>query len=414
MINRAPRRRAAPPVKQTTIALTPSSPPRAPTAAGLPLLRLGFRPFYLLAALFAAGAVPLWAGVALGWFSLGTAVPPVLWHAHEMLYGFATAVVVGFLMTAGQAWTGLPMPRGAALGALAALWISARLAAFAAPYAVYAVLDVALLPIVAAIFARVLLRAGNRRNLPLAGILGALAAGNLVFHLAALGVIAIDPVRPLYAALALIVTIECVIAGRVIPSFTANATPGLKIAPRPRLSAAAIGVAAAGLAAWVLGAPAWLAGPLLVAAGALHIARQWHWRPLVTRSRPILWILHASYAWVPLGLVLLGCAQFGQAPVSAGVHALAVGATGGLIIGMITRTARGHTGRPLQATRAETIAYLLVLGAAVCRVLLPLVAPQWFLAFIAAAAIAWSAAFLIYLMIYTPWLMRPRLDGKDG
>jgi uncharacterized protein involved in response to NO len=403
-------------VKQTTITITPATKPAAAAAAaiGLPLLRLGFRPFYLLAALFAAAAVPLWAGVVAGWFTLGIAVPPVLWHAHEMLYGFATAVVVGFLLTAGQAWTGLPTPRGAALGALAALWIAARVAALAAPYAVYAVIDLALLPLVAAIFGRVLLRAGNRRNLPLAGILLALAASNLVFHLAAVGAIALDPVRALYAALALIVMIECVIAGRVIPAFTANATPGLKIAPRPRLSAAAIGVAAAGLGSWVLGAPAWLAGPLLVAAGALHVARQWHWRPFVTRGRPILWILHLSYAWVPLGLVLLGCAEFGKVAVSAGVHALAVGATGGLVIGMITRTARGHTGRPLQASRPETIAYLLVFGAAVCRVLLPLLAPQWFLAFIAAAAIAWSAAFLVYLAIYTPWLMRPRLDGKDG
>ena len=398
-------------MKQSTITITQAT---TPTTRGLPLLRLGFRPFYLLAALFAATAIPLWGAMLLGWISVPLAVSPVLWHAHEMLYGFAIAVVVGFLLTAGKAWTGLDTPRGAALGALAALWLAARLAALAAPYAVYAVLDFALLPLVAAIFARVLLRAGNRRNLPLAGILAALAATNLVFHLAAIGAIDVAPVRALYAALAMIVMIEFVIAGRVIPAFTANATPGLKIAPQPRVDAAALALTAIGLALWVFDAPGWAAAPALLAAAALQLARQWHWRPLVTRTRPILWILHLSYAWLPFGLVLLACAELGRLPASAGVHALAVGATGGLIIGMITRTARGHTGRPLQVGRAEVAAYLLVFSAAVCRVLLPIVAPQWLLAFVAAAALAWSAAFVIYLFVYTPWLTGTRLDGQDG
>jgi uncharacterized protein involved in response to NO len=135
---------------------------------------------------------------------------------------------------------------------------------------------------------------------------------------------------------------------------------------------------------------------------------------LVTRGRPILWILHLSHAWLPVGFLLLAAAQLGWVAVSAGVHALAVGATGGLIMGMLTRTARGHTGRPLQVSRLEVTAYMLVLGAAVCRAILPLVVPQLFLHLVAAAATAWSAAFLIYLFIYTPWLTSTRLDGKDG
>jgi uncharacterized protein involved in response to NO len=403
-----------PPVKQSILPITPASVPPAADARGLPLLRLGFRPFYLLAALFAVTAIPLWAGIVLGHVDIRLAVAPVLWHAHEMLYGFALAVVIGFLMTAGKAWTGLPTPRGAALGALAALWLAARLSALAAPYAVYALLDVALLPLVAAIFARVLLRAGNHRNLPLAGILAALAAINAVFHLAVLGIVDVPPVRALYAALALIVMIECVIAGRVIPAFTANATPGLRITPHPRLAIATFALTGLGLAAWVFAAPGPLTAALLLGAAAAQVLRQWHWRPWVTRARPILWILHLSYAWLPLGFVLLACAALGRIPVSAGVHALAVGATGGLIIGMITRTARGHTGRPLQVSRPEVAAYGLVFGAAVCRTLLPLVAPHWALHFVAGAAVAWTATFLIYLVIYTPWLASTRLDGKDG
>ena len=134
----------------------------------------------------------------------------------------------------------------------------------------------------------------------------------------------------------------------------------------------------------------------------------------MTRSRPILWILHAAYAWLPLGFVLLALAQMGWVGVSAGVHALAVGATGGLIIGMVTRTARGHTGRPLRASKAEVLAYALVMAAATLRVVLPILAPQWFVQALLAAALAWSAAFAIYLVIYTPWLTTTRLDGKDG
>ncbi len=387
---------------------------RGPAPQGWPLLRLGFRPFYLGAAAYAGLALPLWLALLLGYVQIDMPVPPLLWHAHEMLYGFAVAVIVGFLLTAGKAWTGLATPRGASLGLLAGLWLAARIAAIAAPYPVYAALDLLLLPAVAVVLTTLLLRAGNRRNLPLAGILALLALANLGFHLAVMGVVDLPPLRALHAALALIVMIECVIAGRVIPGFTMGATPGLRLAPRPRVDAAALALTALGLAGWVLGAPAWMAGPLLAAAALAHTLRLLSWKPWLTRHRPILWILHAAYAWLPLGLALLAAAQTGWIPVTAGIHALAVGATGGLIIGMVTRTARGHTGRQLQVGRAEIAAYALVLAAAVLRVLMPLVAPQWLVTWLLTAALAWSAAFAIYLLIYTPWLMTTRADGKDG
>ncbi|WBY01092.1 NnrS family protein [Ramlibacter tataouinensis] len=401
-------------MKQPPIAIAPSqpSPPAAP--AGLPLLRLGFRPFYIGAAAFAAISLPLWIGLWLGHVALPMAVPPMLWHAHEMLFGFAMAVIVGFLLTAGKAWTGLDTPRGAALGALAGLWLAARLAAVAAPYAIYAALDVALLPVVATVFGRVLLKAKNKRNLPLAGILLLLALANLCFHLAALGVVPVSPLAPLHAALGLIVLIIHVMAGRVVPAFTANATPGLKITARPGLGWAAFGTTALALALWVFAPPHAVTGIAFAAAAVLQAVRQSHWAPGVTMKRPILWVLHLSYAWLPLGLALLALAQFGWVAASLGLHALAVGLVGGLIIGMITRTARGHTGRPLQVGRAEVLAYALVMGAAVLRVLLPLAAPATYTLAVGAASVAWSAAFLIYLWIYTPWLARTRLDGKDG
>jgi uncharacterized protein involved in response to NO len=138
------------------------------------------------------------------------------------------------------------------------------------------------------------------------------------------------------------------------------------------------------------------------------------WKPLRTRSRPILWVLHLAYAWLPIGLVLLALSQLTVVGASSGIHALAVGATGGLIIGMITRTARGHTGRPLQASTLEVAAYVLVACAAVSRVLLPLLAPQQLVVWLVAAAAAWGMAFALYLLVFSPWLVTTRLDGKDG
>jgi uncharacterized protein involved in response to NO len=370
------------------------------------------------AALFAVLAIPLWVALFLGQLQLTMALPPMLWHAHEMIFGFAVAAIVGFLLTAVKAWTGLATPRGAFLGALALLWLAARVAAVSGPYAVSAVLDLLLLPLVAVALTSVLLRARNRRNLPLAGMLMLLALANGAFHLSVMGAIGAAPMTALYAALALIVMIECVITGRVIPAFTLSATPGLKLTVRAWVERATLALTALALLLWVL-APAstgWnLAGGLAFSLAAVaHVARLGQWRPWVSRHRPILWILHLSYAWIPIGLALLAAAQFGWIGNSSGVHALAIGATAGLIIGMITRTARGHTGRALQVSRPEIVAYLLVMVAAVARVLLPLAVPQWLVPALVIAAVAWSMAFAIYLFIYTPWLLQTRFDGKDG
>ncbi|MBT9490556.1 MAG: NnrS family protein [Rubrivivax sp.] len=392
--------------------------PRAPSAdfplPGWPLFRLGFRPFYLGAAAFALYAVPYWIAGLLGWVTLPTTMPPLFWHAHEMLFGFAMAVIVGFLLTAGKAWTGLATPRGATLAAMAGLWLAARLAALGLPYAVYALLDMALLPWVAWVLARVLLKAGNRRNLPLVVILLLMATANLMFHAAVLGWLRVDPLRALHAGLALIVMIECVIAGRVIPAFTMSALPGRQLKVPAGLERSTLAVTVASLAAWVLlpAHPATAVG--LALAALLHLARLWHWQPWRTRARPILWVLHAAYAWLPVGFGLLAWAQVGGVAASVGIHALAVGATAGLIIGMVTRTARGHTGRALKVSRLEVAAYLLVASAAVARVLLPTLAPAHTTSWLVLAASTWAIAFALYLWVFTPWLLSSRLDGKDG
>ena len=381
---------------------------------GWPLLRLGFRPFYLGTALLACLAVPLWIAIFLGRIQVPLPMSPLLWHAHEMLFGFAAGVVVGFLLTAVKAWTGLETARGPLLGALALLWLAARLASLVAPYAVYATLDMLLLPAVAAVLLRVLIKAGNKRNIPLICLLLLMAAANLVFHLSVLGIVAVPAVSALYAELALILMVVSVITGRVVPMFTRNVTPGLVINMPRKFELSLLAVTAVALALWVFAAPAPAVLVASLAAGVMHAVRLWKWHPQVTFKRPILWILHASYAWLPLGFVLLALAQLGWVVPSLAVHAFAVGVIGGLIIGMVTRTARGHTGRPLQPSRGEVVAYALVMLAAVLRVLVPAVQPAWYAYALEGAACLWAIAFAIYLVIYTPWLMRTRLDGKDG
>ena len=380
----------------------------------MPWLRLAFRPFYLGAALLAALIVPLWTGIFLGAVPWQPTPPALLWHAHEMLFGFAIAVIVGFLMTAGKSWTGLATPRGPLLGGLFLLWLGARVASMVAPYALFALLDLALLPAVGLIFLRLLVKSRKWRNVPLALILLLLSAVNLAFHLAANGMVDVSPMQCLYAGLAFVVVVECVMAGRVLPFFTANALSGVKIVAIRWLDWLALVTTGLGLVLWVANGPAAVTATALGLACVLHLVRQSRWHALSTFKLPLVWVLHVSHLWLALGLGLLGLAQLGWVPVSLGVHALGVGATGGLIIGMMTRTSRGHTGRALKAEVPEIAAYVLVMLAATLRVLMPMLAPSLYSQALAGAALAWSAAFLIFLWQYTPWLLSPRPDGKDG
>lgn len=384
------------------------------TPPGWPLLRLGFRPFYIGTALLACLSVPLWIALFRGALQVDVGMPALLWHGHEMLFGFAAGVVIGFLLTAVRAWTGLETARGALLGALFVLWLAARIAPLVAPYAVFMVLDLALLPLVALLLLRVLIQAKNKRNIPLISLLLLMALANLAFHLSVLGVWQLSAVSALYAELALILMVICVMTGRVVPMFTKNVTPGLVINVARRFELTLLACTGATLALWVLGAPKQLVAPASLLCAVLHAWRLWQWHPQVTLKRPILWILHLSYAWLPLGFVLLALAQLGLISLSLAVHAFAVGVIGGLIIGMVTRTARGHTGRPLTASRAETTAYVLILLAAVVRVLLPTIQMDWYLRALEISATLWALGFAIYLWVYTPWLTSTRLDGKDG
>ncbi len=354
---------------------------------------------YLLAGLYAALSVPLWALQYAGW--LPGANP--LWHAHEMLFGYAFAVIAGFLFTAVRNWTSLGTPEGAPLAAVAGLWIAARLLALASLPAA-ALADAAFAVAVAWGIGRPLFLARNRNRFFVAIVL-ALGAASVAF--------VAFPARALATGLDLVLLVMVVMGGRVIPGFTNNAVPEARARRLPALEFGAVASVAAVLALDLAGFGR-AAGFAALAAALIHAARLALWSPLATRGRPILWILHLSYGWIVVHLALraLAAAEL-VAPVLA-THALTIGAIGGLTLGMMTRTARGHTGRPLAVGRAETAAYLLVQLAAAVRALVPIALPGAYLHTVACAALLWSLAFAIFTVVYFPILTRPRADGRPG
>jgi uncharacterized protein involved in response to NO len=389
--------------------------PEQPVAPrGFALFALAFRPFYLLAALFSALAVPIWVAVLEGRFALPGSLPGILWHQHEMVFGFALAVIGGFVLTAGRVWTGLPTPTGIPLALLAAHWLAARVLLAVAPAPLAAVVDSAFPFALAAAIAGVLFRSRNTRNYFVIALLAALGIADIAFYLAAAGVLGIAPQAAVKFALYLVLTLIIVMAGRVVPPFTGNALPQAKVLRRPRLDSASVVVSLLAFAFDLLGASAWLVAPAALAAALMHGVRQAGWAPFATLGKPIVWSLHAGHAWLPIGFLLLALASIGLVPSAVALHAFGLGAMGGMIIAMITRTALGHTARPLAAGRAETAAYALVHVAALVRVLAGLVAGPAYLPLVGAAGLAWSAAFLVYFIAYLPRLIRPRLDGKPG
>ncbi len=377
------------------------------------LWQLGFRPFYLLASVFAAASVALWTLQYGGWLKHAYLGGPMA-HAHEMLFGFTLAVVTGFLFTAVRNWTGRPTPTGATLAAIASLWLAGRVLVLT-PYGwAAAVVNVAF-PIAVAVGIGIpLVRSGNRRNYFFMGLLALMAIAIAGVHLAQLGVIALPGWVGIRIALDAILFLMAVMAGRVVPMFTNNGIPGAGAQRHPVVERAALGSVLVLLAADAAG----ISGPVLIAllafATAAHAVRLALWRPWNTLRTPLVWVLHVAYAWIVIHLALRALAELDALPVPLATHALTIGAIGMLTIGMMTRTARGHTGLPLVADRYEVACYALILAAAMVRVFGPLIVPSAYSGAIALSAILWSGGYALYAVRYWPVLTRARLDGKPG
>ncbi|HEV2008015.1 MAG TPA: NnrS family protein [Burkholderiales bacterium] len=377
------------------------------------LWRVGFRPFYLLASCFASLSIALWGAQYAGFLSTPY-LRGSIWHAHEMVFGFTLAVMTGFLFTAVRNWTSRSTPTGVWLAALAALWLAGRVLVLT-PYAIAAAAINVLFPIAVAIGIGIaLVGSRNRHNLFFVVLLVVMAAAELATHLAQFGLAALPEWLGIQVALDVILLVMTVLGGRVIPMFTTNGLPGAQVG-RNRLVERLVPVAMLALLfADVLSSPAWLLAIVTATGAVAQGARVMLWRPWQTLRVPLVWILHVGYVWIPVHLALRALSQFGLVPPPLATHAMTVGAIGALTLGMMTRTAKGHTGRPLVADRYEVVAFALVTAAAITRVLVPLVAIEAYGNAVTASAIMWSAAFAIYAVRYWPILTRPRVGGAPG
>ena len=391
-------------------------PTRRPAPTGWAPFALGFRPFFLAAGLYAVVMMALWLGVLNGRIQIGS-LSPVVWHAHEMVFGFTVAVIAGFLLTAARNWTGLPTPSGPALVLLFLLWLAGRVSFFipGLPISTIALLDLLFLPVLAVVLARPILKAHQFYNFPFPLMLLVLAAANVLVHIEALG-------RPdalvsvgLHLAVYVIVTMIAVMGGRVIPSFTDN-----KLGSRARRWKAIeilMPIATISALLAVLIAPRSPITSLIAAAAAcVHGVRLAGWYTPRFWSVPLLWVLHLGYAWIPVGFLLLALSAAGLNPMAAGsaLHAFTAGAIGVLTLGMMARVSLGHTGRMLEPARLMTLAFATLNLAALIRVGMPLIAPDMHGNTMLLAGLLWMIGFGLFAAIYTPILLRPRVDGKPG
>jgi uncharacterized protein involved in response to NO len=394
-----------------------SERPSRSQAGGSPAwLTQGFRPFFLGAAAWSAAALGLWAAMLARGFALPSRFDPMAWHIHEMLFGFVMAAVAGFLLTAIPNWTGRLPVRGGPLAALAALWALGRAVCLVsawlpAPLAVAA--DLLFPAGLAAIVGREIIAGRNWRNLPMLAPLVVLFAANLLMHLESLGV-RTPAGLGWRLGLAAILVLVSVVGGRITPSFTRNWL--VKRGPVPDGAFArgmadrlALATLHAALFSWAAVPDARATGWLLIAGAAANLLRLARWRGPATSPEPLLLILHLGYAWLVAGAGLLGWSVLNPAavPLGAGVHAFTAGAIGTMILAVMTRATRGHTGRPLTADGVTQAIYVLVVSAALVRIgaafLTALYVPL-----LLAAAVLWIGAFLLFAGAYARMLLLPR------
>jgi uncharacterized protein involved in response to NO len=254
----------------------------------------------------------------------------------------------------------------------------------------------------------------NKRNYFFVGMLVLMALAQAVVHAVQLGRLTLPTTIGLQFGLDIVLFIMTVMAGRVVPMFTNNGVPGTQAVRHPQVEKLVLGSVLALLAADAVGLRGGWLLPLLLVAALAHGTRLWLWQPWRTTRAPLVWVLHAAYAWIPLHLLLRAGAEVDLLAASTATHALTAGAIGTLTLGMMTRTARGHTAQPLRADRWDTIAYVTVLAAAVVRVFVPMLAPSAIVVAALVSGVLWSAAFAIYVWRYAPLLIRPRADGRPG
>ncbi len=385
------------------------------------LFNFPFRLFFLLTGLYGVVTVGAWMSYLFGGLALPLGWSSLHWHAHEMLFGLTSAAIAGFLLTAMCNWTGAPPLRGSALLGLACLWLAGRVMMWTAswwPAGWVAVVDLLFLPWMAIYVARVLLAHGNKRNLIMVAILLLLTLANGMMHAGFMTGSGFWLTLGQLTAFNLITLMMVVIGGRIIPLFTINWLRNnggdiAAVAPSARLDRVTLITTALLVPAdWLIGFP-WITGFLAAVAGVLHGARLATWGGWKTGREPLLWILHLGYVWIVVALLLKGAAAFNLVAASVWQHALGVGAMGTLILGIMTRVALGHTGRSLALPPFGVLIYLAITLGALSRVLTAVHVMDYRVG-LSIAAIGWTLAFSLFVLIYWPILSRPRADGRPG
>ncbi|MFJ4430730.1 NnrS family protein [Pseudomonas sp. NPDC089395] len=382
-----------------------------------PLFRLGFRPFFLLGSLLALVAIPLWITALLGMQALPQPMGGWLaWHRHELVFGFGGAIIVGFLLTAVQTWTGQPSLSGKPLAALVAIWVLSRLAWWLGSPALLILANLAFLVAATGVMARLLWAVRQHRNYPVVAVLALFTLADL---LALVGVAQGQDSwqrQGVWASVWLVAAMMGLIGGRVIPFFTQRGLGrAAMVQPWPWLDWALLGLTALLAVLHAAGAglapQPWLALPF--AALALgHGIRLVRWFDAGLLRVPLLWSLHLAYAWIVLACMGMALWHGGLvAGASPALHALTVGATGGMILAMLARVSLGHTGRPLELPPGLALAFLLLNLGGLLRVFGVgfLYVPSLWL-----SATCWACAFGLYLYRYAPMLCRTRADGHPG
>ena len=381
------------------------------------LFALGFRPFFLLAGCFAIFLVVAWVPVFVGGFAFDTYYGQLGWHSHEMIFGYPSAVVAGFLLTAVRNWTERPTPTGGYLAAIAALWLGGRILPLfpeSLPGWLIALVDLTFLPAVAIGIGVPLVRKNEKRNLVFLLLLAGLFIANLQVHLDLLGYGQQPAGTGVFLGLHIVILLIVIMGGRVIPFFTERALQGVVIKRRPVIEWLAPISALAFLCAELFRADMAIVGACAASAALVNGVRLASWYTHRFWRVPLLWVLHLGYGWIVAGFCLEAAAAFRAIPPQSTTHAFTAGAVGVLTLGMMARVALGHTARPLRVGSAMAVAFGLVNVSAFLRALPAIWIPQGLSEFVVFSGALWCIAFFIFVVIYTPILTQPRIDGRPG
>ncbi|MGR8941051.1 MAG: NnrS family protein [Gammaproteobacteria bacterium] len=389
----------------------------SPKLFDYPFFALGFRAFFALAGLSALLLIVLWNAIYNGTLSAANYFGNVNWHAHEMLLGYTTAVIAGFLLTAVRNWTGRPTVTGDQLATLCLIWLYGRIVPFYAellPDVVIAAVDFAFLPALAYQVGKPILATRQYHNLKFVGILLILAVANGLIHAGILAELSNLSWTGLQLAVATIVLLILVIAGRVFPFFTERGLPGVRAQSSPLGEYGSIGSAVLVFGLLLAG----ISETLLAVASGLAVffnsMRVWGWYVQRVWYVPLLWVLYAGYGWILLGFGLTALSAYHLVMPSLPLHAFTVGGIGVLTLGMMARVSLGHTGRALRVSNAMAIGFVLLNIAALIRVLLPIALPDGYGNLLYWSMLFWLAAFALFVSVYLPILTAPRVDGQEG